>query len=256
LGRRVEKIASDVTASYTYDGADILRQATGSTAVKYVNSLAIDEVFAQEDSGGAQTFLHADGLGSIIKTTDSSGAVLTTRRYDAFGNLELDATSGYAFTGREWDTETGLYYYRARYYDAKIGRFVSEDPLGFGGDQVNLFSYVANNPPNLSDPSGLLGKGHGIGGIYAPWGYVPPSWQRRYEPISTYYGAEGHFFVGTGLTSVTCTDECGHDRTFRFIKVCLGGAVGAGASGGRVMGMSGKKCRADNYRGWFYEAGA
>ncbi len=58
-----------------------------------------------------------------------------------------------AFTGREWDPETGLYYYRARYYDPKAGRFISEDPIGFEGG-VNFLSYVGNNPTKWRDPSG------------------------------------------------------------------------------------------------------
>lgn len=59
------------------------------------------------------------------------------------------------FTGREWDKETGLYYYNARYYDPMEGRFVSKDPIGFDGGDVNLYAYVRNNPVNLKDPSGL-----------------------------------------------------------------------------------------------------
>ena len=59
-----------------------------------------------------------------------------------------------AFTGREWDSETGLYYYRARYYDPKAGRFISDDPIGFAGGP-NLRSYVKNNPATMTDPLGL-----------------------------------------------------------------------------------------------------
>jgi len=81
--------------------------------------------------------------------------VVTTRQYDAWGNLEVGADQrGYAFTGREWDPETRLYYYRARYYDPKIGRFISEDPLGWIGG-INLYRYVRNNPANLIDLFGL-----------------------------------------------------------------------------------------------------
>ena len=61
---------------------------------------------------------------------------------------------GYAFTGREWDPETGLYYYRARYYDPNAGRFISEDPIGFDGG-VNFYSYVLNRPTRFVDPFGL-----------------------------------------------------------------------------------------------------
>lgn len=91
---------------------------------------------------------------------------MTSRRqYDAWGNLELGADQpGYAFTGREWDPETGLYYYRARYYDPRIGRFISEDPIGFLGGW-NFYAYVENQPTRFSDPSGLDHWLWGSGGI-------------------------------------------------------------------------------------------
>jgi RHS repeat-associated protein len=61
--------------------------------------------------------------------TDQSGAVVHGYRHDAWGTIETGATqAGYAYTAREWDPEINLYYYRARYYDPKVGRFVSEDP--------------------------------------------------------------------------------------------------------------------------------
>ena len=77
-----------------------------------------------------------------------------------------------AFTGREWDPEIGLYYYRARYFDPKIGRFISEDPIGFAGGDVNLYAYVRGNPPNLVDPGGLQGLGPGYGALPIP--FLPP----------------------------------------------------------------------------------
>jgi RHS repeat-associated protein len=92
--------------------------------------------------------------------------VLTTRRYDVFGNLELGAANGYAFTGREWDGETGLYYYRARYYDPKTGRFINEDPVGLSAG-LNLYRYVHNRPTTHVDPAGLYevkGFPAGLGG--------------------------------------------------------------------------------------------
>src|SRR5262249_57332646 len=80
------------------------------------------------------------------------------RRYDAWGSLESGATvGGPAFTGHEWDPESGLSYYRARYYDPKLGRFLSEDPIGFEGGDANFYAYVFNNPTTWIDPSGLLG---------------------------------------------------------------------------------------------------
>ncbi|MGV1099323.1 RHS repeat-associated core domain-containing protein [Thiovibrio sp. JS02] len=60
----------------------------------------------------------------------------------------------YAYTAREWDQETGLYFYRARYYDPQVGRFISKDPIGFEGG-VNAYAYVKGNPVNAVDPRGL-----------------------------------------------------------------------------------------------------
>lgn len=64
------------------------------------------------------------------------------------------AATSYTYTGREWDKETGLYYYRARYYDPMEGMFISKDPIGFAGGDVNLYRYVGNNVVNLVDPTG------------------------------------------------------------------------------------------------------
>jgi len=61
----------------------------------------------------------------------------------------------YTFTAREYDPETGLYFYRARYYDPTQGRFLTRDPIGFAGGDVNLYAYVSNDPVNWSDPWGL-----------------------------------------------------------------------------------------------------
>jgi RHS repeat-associated protein len=60
----------------------------------------------------------------------------------------------YAYTGREWDKEIGLYYYRARFYDPMEGRFISRDPIGFAGGDVNVYRYVQNEPINFVDPDG------------------------------------------------------------------------------------------------------
>jgi RHS repeat-associated protein len=103
----------------------------------------------------------ADHLGSIVLTTSSSGSTTLTREYDSWGNLLQGSTaSGYAFTGREWDPESGLYYYRARYYDPKAARFFSEDPIRWTGG-FNFYGYVENNPINWRDPSGLKKRSSG-----------------------------------------------------------------------------------------------
>lgn len=84
------------------------------------------------------------------------GSLTAQTGYDAFGNATNAAfPSRYQFTGRELDDFTGLMHYRARHYDPKLGRFISEDPIGFGGGDVNLYGYVRNQPYIFRDPMGL-----------------------------------------------------------------------------------------------------
>jgi RHS repeat-associated protein len=155
LGRRVEKVAGGTTTTWVYDAEDILRGSVGSSTYKYVHGPDLDEPLAREDSPSVFSFEHGDGVGSRVKTTNSVGVVTLTRQYDAWGNLEQGAAAGgYAFTGREWDLETELYYYRARYYDSKTGAFISEDPVNYR-DGLSLYSYALSNPVKYVDPLGL-----------------------------------------------------------------------------------------------------
>src|SRR2546427_7981934 len=107
---------------------------------------------------GAGYAYHADGLGSIGGLTDATGNIAATYTYDSFGNLTASTgtvTNPYRYTAREFDTETGIYYYRARYYFQGVGRFASEDPLSFNV-ALNFYPYVNGSPLNFSDPRGLF----------------------------------------------------------------------------------------------------
>ncbi|MBA5864885.1 MAG: DUF2778 domain-containing protein [Nitrospira sp. CR1.1] len=107
---------------------------------------------------GSTLFYHQDGLGTVTELTDSNGAVAKAYAYDAYGSiLESPGTveQPYTYTGRELDQETGLYYYRARYYDAATGRFLQKDPIGLLGGDLNLYRYSQNAPMDFIDPSGL-----------------------------------------------------------------------------------------------------
>lgn len=99
-------------------------------------------------------------MGTVKDLADNSGSVVNHVKYDAFGGVVSQSNpafeSRYGFTGREFDAETGLYYYRARYYDAAIGRFIGEDSVGFNGGDANLYRYVGNSPVKNTDPSGLV----------------------------------------------------------------------------------------------------
>jgi RHS repeat-associated protein len=94
----------------------------------------VDEVFARTDSSGSFTPLK-DVLGSTIALVDSSGNVQVSYAYDPFGGTSVTGPSNsnkFQYTGRE-NESSGLYYYRARYYSPLLGRFISQDPLGFAG---------------------------------------------------------------------------------------------------------------------------
>ena len=118
----------------------------------------IDRVLVRRDEcTGQRYFYYADALGNVRSIVDSSNRVVNSYRYDSFGKI-ISSTEGIensvTYTGREWEPALGLYYYRNRWYDPTIGRFVSEDPIGFGGGN-NFYAYVGNNPVNFSDPWGL-----------------------------------------------------------------------------------------------------
>ena len=101
-------------------------------------------------------YYHYDGLGSVIAISNNTGSVVETYSYDVFGTPSGTSFVGNRnmFIGREYDKETELYYYKARYYDPKTGRFLQSDPIGYLGG-MNLYTYVDNNPPNWTDPWGL-----------------------------------------------------------------------------------------------------
>jgi RHS repeat-associated protein len=110
---------------------------------------------AQHQSG-VSTFFELDPNHTVTSLTDPSGSVVGGFTYDSFGRIESTSgsvSSRFRYTGREYDPETGLLYYRHRYLDPEIGRFLSEDPIGLNGG-INAYAYVGNDPINWVDPLG------------------------------------------------------------------------------------------------------
>lgn len=176
LGRRIEKRVEKAEHGkseeieihdYLYDGQAIILEyetkhddgKAKTEITKYLHGPNIDEPLAMQRKGEV-FFYHADGLGSVAALTDKKQKVIESYEYDSFGNLhqrDKHPMQPFTFTGREWDKETGLYYYRARYYDPMEGRFIAQDPIDFKGGDLNLYGYVQNNPINWTDPYGLKG---------------------------------------------------------------------------------------------------
>jgi RHS repeat-associated protein len=158
-GRRIKKTSSTGGGGdYIYSGPDIVAEYVDDNwtiaQATYTHGPNMDDPIIRSASTTTQ-YYHQDGLGSVVAVSDPTGATTGLARYDAWGNTlsSTGAIPQYGYTGREPD-ETGLIYYRGRYYDPSIGRFIQKDPIRLNGG-VNLYAYVNNNPINFTDPWGL-----------------------------------------------------------------------------------------------------
>jgi RHS repeat-associated protein len=135
-----------------FDGA-------GSLITRYLYSPAIDQLFARISAAGEVDWYLTDHLGSVRQIVASDGTVRDAITYDSFGQVvrETNPSAGdrFKYTGREWHAALDQYYYRARYYDPGVGRFLGEDPLRFRAGDSNLYRYVGNSPTSAVDPTGL-----------------------------------------------------------------------------------------------------
>ena len=157
LGRRIEKTVNGDSVQYLYDGQQAIAELRGSAvSATYLTTLAIDEVIARYTTQGERTLL-TDALGSVILAAKEDQTVQTAYGYSPYGETQVmgaEEGSPVQYTARENDG-TGLYYYRARYYDPALKRFVSSDPIGLDGG-INTYGYVAGNPIAYTDPSGKV----------------------------------------------------------------------------------------------------
>ena len=169
-GRRIAKSYNEeVITSYVYDGDHCLAEydLNGNLKRKYIYGPGVDQPICMIEAGSSYAgtyYYHFDGLGSVVALTSgnagSMGNTVEVYEYDVYGRvgaLDADHPNRFMFTGREFDKETGLYYYRARYYNPQIGRFLQTDPIGYG-DGTNWYAYCANNGVNATDPFGFAKK--------------------------------------------------------------------------------------------------
>jgi len=163
-----------VIRKYCYDGDQVIAEYdNGFITALFIYGPGIDEPIALLST--SLYYYHYDGLGSVIALSNMSGVIAERYEYDVFGKCIVHTGAGvdgewmtgddttatksalrnpYMFTGRRLDDETGLYYYRARYYSPETGRFIQPDPIGYG-DGLNMYAYCKNNPINWIDPYGL-----------------------------------------------------------------------------------------------------
>lgn len=185
LGRRIAKRvysgSTGGTVGYTrfvYDGQQVAYEtdSAGTMGKQYIWGLGTDNLIGYR-SGGTDYLVATDGLGSVRSIGMRNGTWIATRRYDWNGAVRTPDFGAwpsdlrYGWQGREFDAETGLYYFRARYYSPGMRRFTQEDPLGYAGG-ANLYTFVDGRWLEARDPSGRLTEDCWASGCPSSNGYI------------------------------------------------------------------------------------
>ena len=166
---------------FIYSGWQRIADYNDTTLVsRLIYGPDLDEALINVDAAGNLTYFSHNHQLSVVATTDVTGAVVDTFSYSPMGESSSLMSSMNGYTGQRFEPESGLYYYKNRYYSSELGRFLQPDPIGYTTSELNLYTYVSNNPLNLTDAYGLWGdwgpnaSGPGNDGGYSGTSGYPP----------------------------------------------------------------------------------
>jgi len=224
LGRRTWLAEGGTTNFLVYSGPHVVAEvdAAGTLLRSYTYGPGIDNILAMTVHTNATTntyYFLKDHLGTVHTVVDASGTTVESYTYDAWGNVTAHDAAGhpipatrignrYLFQGREYSWQTGLYYFRARWYNPNTARWLSKDPIGISGG-LNQYVAFGNNPVNFVDPSGLCD-----------------------EPVAFWSGGRWRYFNGY-------VDPNGWNNMETAYDVALFSAAGGGVGGNPVLGRRG-----------------
>lgn len=176
VGRQAQKTVGSAKSRFIYAGFQRIADydQSGSLVARYVYGASLDEPLLSISAGGTVTYLHHDRKGNIVATTDNTGAVTNSYAYSPWGESASMSGTTIGFTGQRYDSETGLYYFKNRYYSPVLGRFLQPDPALYV-DSLNLYEYAHNSPLVYTDPYGLAADGgEGVAAPYPGNGDIAP----------------------------------------------------------------------------------
>jgi RHS repeat-associated protein len=242
LTRLYQSVSGATTSRFAYDGLNALAEYNSSNVLqrRWVYEPGGQPILWYEGAGLTnRRFLSADERGSIISTSDSTGAKLAINRYDEYGNPAATNSGRYGYTGQAWLPSVTLWYYKARVYEPQLGRFLQPDPADYS-QSPNLYAYVLNDPINLVDPFGLQacsGDSCPRGGIQVVGQRLTYVWWPRTTMLiidrALNFGGEGGFGgligdIGKEVRSIVCKSPAINIGGGADLYAGVGGSLGGG----------------------------